>query len=737
MAKDEKNNAFSILCLTGSLILTLLSCYWFCAPRLARYGISAGYLNEVMYLYRDFFSDVYTLKGFSAILIICCAAFRTGKKQEIKWSTIGGYCGAGVLLYFIYPKDPYLYTFTSLTGLMFMIYGFSLIFRRLRGNFKPDEEEGFLQCDDKIETEYSVNIQYHYYYKQQLHNAWINLVGMFRALLILGVPGSGKSFACYSPIIEQTIRKKYTMFLYDYKFPDLTEQVLSEIYYQTKHENLWAGDEKKPAFYVLNFDDPMRSHRCNPIHHTYITDPADTTEIADLLFKNINKGGKQGFDFFNESAKVYLDALTWWLANYDPDALYNKQEDLDWIEANLGVAYLNNIPRNLLGDMDGSTVIGSKTNYQKKGIYCTFPHIIELMAYNYKKVFQILQFTKGLEAKISPFASALEGGAMEQLQGQIASAQIPMGKFVSPALYWVMTGNDFTLDFNDPDNPKIICMGNNPDRQSIYGSAIALYTSRMFKLINHKHKRHSVVLLDEFPTVYIKGIDNLIATARSNKVSICLGCQDMTQLTRDYGQDEAKVIFNTVGSILSGQVNGETAKTLSGMFGKEYRERKSRSLGDDSDSTTISYQLEEILPSSKMEALTPGTFFGKTADLFEAPIERKLFCGAIDIDNNRNKAVKKEWQKVPIITDFFDGQTPEIPEFELERLKKLHPKDADNMKKLQQEYIIELRNVEIMKNFNQIKEDIKDVVESEFKRTKPLAEAYKERMKEEGLLSDQ
>ena len=737
MAKDEKSNAFSTACFLAALVLTLLSCYWFCAPILAESGFSPKVLNEVMYMYRDFFSKPYGMKMFCIVLAACGGAFRTGKKEEIKWSTIGGYSGAGLLLYLLFPRHPYVYTLTSFTGFIVMAYGFSLIARRLRGQARPDEEEGFLQCDEKIETEYSVNIPYHYTYQKKLHYAWINLVGMFRAVLVLGVPGSGKSFACYSPIIEQTIRKRYTMFLYDYKFPDLTEQVLSEIYYQTRHEELWKGDEKKPSFYVLNFDDPMRSHRCNPIHHTYITDPADTTEIADLLFKNINKGGgKQGFDFFNESAKVYLDALTWWLANYDPDALYNSDEDIEWMRANLGQDHVDNIPRELLGDRDGSTVIGSRTNYEKKGMYCTFPHIIELMAYNYKKVFQILQFTKGLEAKISPFASALEGGAMEQLQGQIASAQIPMGKFVSPALYWVMTGNDFTLDFNDPDDPKIICMGNNPDRQSIYGSAIALYTSRMFKLINHKHKRHSVVLLDEFPTVYIKGIDNLIATARSNKVSIVLGAQDKTQLIRDYGAEEAKVIFNTVGSIMSGQVNGETAKDLSGMFGKEYRERRSRSLGDDSDSTTISYQLEEILPSSRMEALTPGTFFGKTADLFEAPIERKLFCGAIDVDDARNKAVRKEWQKVPVITDFFEGQEPEISDFDLDRLKKLHPKDADNPKKLQQEYIIELRNVEIMKNFNSIKDDIRKVVESEFNRTRPLAEAYRQRMKEEGLLDE-
>ena len=458
--------------------------------------------------------------------------------------------------------------------------------------------------------------------------------------------------------------------------------------------------------YILNFDDPKRSNRCNPIHHSYITDPADTTEIADLLFKNINKGtSKGGFDFFNESAKVYLDGLTWFLANYDPDAIY--------------------------GGEDGYTVVGSDSNFRKKGCYCTFPHIIELMAYNYKKVFQILQYTHGLEAKISPFASALEGGAMEQLQGQIASAQIPLGKFVSPALYWIMTGDDFTLDINNPEEPKIVCMGNNPDRQSIYGSAIALYTSRMFKLINHKHRRHSGVLFDELPTVFIKGLDNLIATARSNKVAIILGAQDRSQLYRDYGNDEAKVIFNTVGNILSGQVNEDTAESLSKMFGKEFREQQSRSISDDSDSTSISFQLQEILPASKISTLTQGTFFGRIADNFDTPIERKLFCGAIEVDTERQKRKRKEWQKVPFMTDFFGGKIPALSPEDKDRLSKLHPKLKDNDDKLREKYMDEIVNDTIMRNFEKVKADVAFIVEKEYERTKEFAERDKARRRAE------
>ena len=703
MAKDEKKEGFSTMCVMIALIAAIMSTLYWCAPDLAAAGFDmrSNIMGKVLILFKPVLSQSYTTRLFILLLILASATQKTTKKDDkatmpkaLAWSLAGT---AVTLL--PTQKMSVLYPVTLAAGITMCVHGYHLIFRIIKGGTEP-EEDSFLQCDELITSEYSVNIPYHYTYQKKLHNAWINLVAPFRASMVMGVPGSGKSFAIYNKCIEDMVRKGYTIFLYDYKFPDLTEELMTEIYYQRKHEGLWKDDKNPPRLYILNFDDPKRSNRCNPIHHSYITDPADTTEIADLLFKNINKGAsKGGFDFFNESAKVYLDALTWLLANYDPDAIY--------------------------GGDDGYTVVGSSTGYVNKGCYCTFPHIIELMAYNYKKTFQILQYTHGLEAKISPFASALEGGAMEQLQGQIASAQIPLGKFVSPALYWIMTGDDFTLDINNPEEPKIVCMGNNPDRQSIYGSAIALYTSRMFKLINHKHKRHSAVLLDELPTVFIKGLDNLIATARSNKVAIILGAQDRSQLKRDYGDDEAKVIINTVGNLLSGQVNGETAESLSKIFGKQFREQQSRSISDDSDSRSISFQLQEILPSSKIETLTQGVFVGKVADNFETPIDRKLFCGTIDVDLARQKEKKKEWQKVPVMTDFFDGKIPELPKDEEERLGKLYPKIKDNKDKLLEKYMDEEVQKAVMRNFEKVKRDIQTMVEKEYDRTLEFVEAAK------------
>jgi hypothetical protein len=402
---------------------------------------------------------------------------------------------------------------------------------------------------------------------------------------------------------------------------------------------------------VINFNDPIRSLRCNPINPRYITDPADTTEIAELVMLNVNKAAVEKEDFFTLSAKVYLDALIWFLKLYED------------------------------------------------GRYCTFPHVIELMAQDYKKVFSILSRYPELEAKIKPFSNALEGGAQDQLQGQIASAQIPLNKFVSPSLYWVLTGDDFTLDINDPKHPKILCVGNDPDRQAIYGTTLALFTSRMFKLINHKGKRKCGVLLDELPTIFLKGLDNLIATARSNKVAIVLGAQDKSQLKRDYGEKESEVIFNTVGNIFSGQVNGKTAEELSKSFGKEFRKRESQTRGIEQDSVNISFQHEELLPLSTIETLSQGVFFGKVADNNDMKIKEKFFCGEIIRDIEELERKRKRWREIPKFTDFGEDEA-----------RRSVYDDADGA--LLSYFINELRKGVVIYAYDDIFQEAKERVES-------------------------
>lgn len=236
--------------------------------------------------------------------------------------------------------------------------------------------------------------------------------------------------------------------------------------------------------------------------------------------------------------------------------------------------------------------------------------------------------------------------------------KIPLSRMISPQLYWVLTGNDFTLDINNPEEPKILCMGNNPDRQSIYGAALGLYNSRLIRLINKKGKLKSSLIIDELPTIYIRGLDNLIATARSNKVSVCLGFQDFSQLERDYGEKEAKVITNTVGNIFSGQVVGDTARTLSERFGKIVQLRESHSVSNENVTTSTNTQLETLIPASKISNLTQGMFVGSVADNFDERIEQKIFHAEIVIDNDKVKAETAAYVPIPEISSFIgeDGK---------------------------------------------------------------------------------
>ena len=238
----------------------------------------------------------------------------------------------------------------------------------------------------------------------------------------------------------------------------------------------------------------------------------------------------------------------------------------------------------------------------KNGKYCTFPHAIEFLNRKYADIFPILTSYPELENYLSPFMDAWESSAVEQLQGQIASAKIPLSRMISPALYWVMTADDFTLDINNPEEPKVLVVGNNPDRQGIYGAALGLYNSRIVKLINKKKRLKSAVIIDELPTIYMRGLDNLIATARSNKVAVMLGFQDFSQLKRDYGDKESAVICNTVGNVFAGQVVAETAKTLSERFGKVLQKRQNMTINRNETSVSINTQMDSLIVSIRRNA---------------------------------------------------------------------------------------------------------------------------------------
>lgn len=603
--KSDFDKFYYFIVVTGVVVL-LANLYYYAHPFWKSLGWTHEIADSLMVKLRagGTFSGPWKTKALAMGLFAISLITRYGKGKKTPWWLIGAGGAIGFVLYLLPIKDALLYIISTVAGTAVLWWAFGSVGRNLGGfdEAKNDRAETFEQNGKLQNTDDSINIPTIYQYHQRLHKGWINVVNPFRATLVLGTPGSGKSYSVYGPFIEQMIAKGYSMFVYDYKYPDLTEVVYNELL-----QNI-GSYKVKPEFCVINFQDPRFSLRCNPINPRYIEDPADTTEIAELVMLNVNKQAVEKEDFFTLSAKVYLDALIWFLKIYED------------------------------------------------GRYCTFPHVIELMAQDYKKVFKILSRYPELEAKIKPFQNALEGNAQDQLQGQIASAQIPLNKFVSKKLYWVLSGDDFSLDINDPEHPKVLCVGNDPDRQSIYGTTLALYTSRMFKTINHKRKLKCGVLLDELPTIYLKGIDNLIATARSNKVAIVLGAQDKSQLRRDYGEKESDVIFNTVGNVFSGQVNGKTAEELSRSFGKEFRRRESQTRSIESDSVNVSFQQEELLPVSTIETLSQGVFFGKVADNNDEKISNKFFCGEIQIDKARMAEKRKRWQPLPQLTSFGEDE---------------------------------------------------------------------------------
>lgn len=636
-----------------SILFVVIHVYWYCYEAFSQMGFTLEIVDRVLVNFHrtaGLFGSLLTTKVFAVIfLALSCLGTQGIKNDKITWEKIHATLLAGLVLFFMnwwmlrLPLPPgvilgqYIATITA--GYILMLMAGQWTSRMLKNNLMEDvfntENESFMQETRLLQNEYSVNLPTKFVYKGKEWQGWINVVNPFRASIVLGTPGSGKSFAVVNSFIKQQISKGFAVYIYDYKFDDL-----SLIAYNCLVKNL-DKYKVKPRFYVINFDDPRRSHRCNPIAPEFMTDISDAYESAYTIMLNLNKTWiqKQG-DFFVESPIILLAAIIWYLKIY------------------------------------------------KDGKYCTFPHAIELLNRNYEDLFPILTSYPELENYLSPFMDAWQGGAQDQLQGQIASAKIPLSRMISPQLYWVMTGNDFSLDINNPESPKVLCVGNNPDRQNIYSAALGLYNSRIVRLINKKGRLKSAVIIDELPTIYFRGLDNLIATARSNKVAVCLGFQDFSQLNRDYGDKESKVIQNTVGNIFSGQVVGETAKTLSERFGKILQQRQSLSINRQDTSTSINTQLDSLIPASKIANLSQGTFVGAVSDNFGEEIEQKIFHAQIVVDTATVAAETKNYRKIPIVNPFLD--------------------DKGNDIMLQQ----------IQRNYDKVKKDVIDIVAEELERIK-------------------
>jgi len=492
-----------------------------------------------------------------------------------------------------------------------------------------EENETFPQEERLLENEYSINLPAKYVLGKELRDSYINVINPFRGLLIAGTPGAGKSYFVIRQIIDQHIKKGFSMFIYDFKFDDLSRLAYNKLLQYVD------GYAVKPKFFVINFDDLNRTHRCNPLHPEAMEDITDATEASRTIMMGLNRDWikKQG-DFFVESPINFLTACIWYLRRYED------------------------------------------------GKYCTLPHVIELMQSDYDQLFAVLETQEEIKVLMNPFISAYRQQAMAQLEGQIASAKIGLARLASPQLYYVLLGNDFTLDVNNPSEPKIICIGNNPQKLQVYGAVLSLYISTMIKLVNRKGQLKSSLIFDEFPTIYFNNMDSLIATARSNKVATVLAVQDYSQLKKDYGAEQADVITGIVGNIISGQVTGSTAKTLAENFGKISQQKDSMSINSSDTSITKANQMDYAIPASKIATLSSGEFVGVVADNPEQKIKLKMFHCEIQNDHEGIASEEKSYVDLPLI-------------------KKVSIDD-------------------IMANYHQIKGEIADLLIVELKKTLPL-----------------
>lgn len=596
----------------GSLVLLFLHFYFHCYSAFKQWELTTDLGDRLLenIARTGLFRSVQFSKSLSLLLLGISLIGAKGKKSEtIQKSSIVWCLAAGSLLFFLSylllslkgdrEQIAVVYMTITTTGFLLLLTGGTRLSRLIQLNLHQDIfnelNETFPQEERWLQNEYSINLPAQYNLKGKIRKSWINIINPFRGLLVTGTPGSGKSYFVIQHVIRQHIGKGFSMLVYDFKYDDLTK-----IAYNTLLKN--GGAYKvKPAFYVINFDDLSHSHRCSPLDPSTMFDITDATESSRSILLGLNKDWitKQG-DFFVESPINFLTAIIWFLKKY------------------------------------------------KNGKYCTLPHVIELMQVEYEKLFPVLRTEKEIEVLINPFISAYKNNAMEQLEGQIASAKIGMARLSSPQLYWIMSGNDFILDINNPGSPKVLCLANNPQKQQVFGAVLSLYVNRIIKLVNQKDKLKCSLVFDEFPTIFINGIDSLIATARSNKVATCLGMQDFSQLKKDYGADQAAVIMNIAGNIISGQVTGETAKQLSERFGKIIQVKESVSINRMDTSISKSGGLDFAVPASKIAGLSSGEFVGMVADDPQEKIKLKTFHAAIINDQKDRKNEERDFE-IPLV----------------------------------------------------------------------------------------
>lgn len=619
------------------------------------------------------------------LVCICVVCIGTKAKKALKFNvktmviypvlaglTLVGFCfvfhGMSIGVSWMgFPANRILYAVCSVVGTMLVHQGLDGIAKYYNYKVGDDrfnfENESFQQSETLVNNDYSVNIPMIYYWKQKMHKGWINIINPFRGTIVLGTPGSGKSFGIIDPFIRQHSAKGFALMVYDFKFPTLAKTLFYQYCKNRKSNKL----PENCGFRIVNFTDVEYSNRINPIQRKYIPDLAAASETAATLLASLNKGGgekKGGSEaFFTNSAENFLAAIIYFFVNFHPVGFRNGKklkrfisqegkklelvirnwDDFNAIdeEGNVVLDFVDENGNDVSTDEDRMFVELNGYSYKDRtgkriaidrcwyedeegnevepdtitGEYSDMPHVLSFLGRPYDQVFNILMQDDKIASLMAPFKSAYENKANDQLEGMVGTLRVNAARLVSPEAYWVFTGDDFDLKISDKENPSYLVIANDPEKEQVIGSLNALVLNRLITRVNSKGNIPVSIIVDELPTLYFHKIDRLIGTARSNKVSVTLGFQELPQLEADYGKVGMQKIITTVGNVVSGSARAkETLEWLSNdIFGKVVQVKKGVTIDRDKTSINLNENMDALVPASKISDMATGWICGQTA----------------------------------------------------------------------------------------------------------------------------
>ena len=606
----------------------------------------------------------------------------------------------------------WLYMVASLIGTILIHIALDNVSKYFKDGMLKDrfnfENESFEQTEEYVDNKYSVNIPMRYYYKGRFRKGWINIINPFRGTWVVGTPGSGKTFSVIEPYIRQHSAKGFAMVVYDYKFPTLA----TKLYYHYKKNQQQDKTPKGCRFNIINFVNVEYSRRVNPIQQKYISNLAAAQETAETLIESLQKGQKGsggGSDqFFQTSATNFLAACIYFFVNYGKKPYDEHGNELE--------AQYEEDPdthhKRLTGRVFAKGHLGEKEHIVEpaywKGKYSDMPHVLSFLNRDYSEIFEVLETDPEVYPLMAPFMTAKKNNAMEQLEGMIGTLRVQTSRLATKEAYWVFSGDDFDLKVSDPKNPSYLLIANDPEMESIIGALNALILNRLVTRVNSGQGKNVPVsiIVDELPTLYFHKIDRLIGTARSNKVAVTLGFQELPQLEADYGKVGKDKIITTVGNVISGSARSkDTLDWLSGdIFGKVVQLKKGITIDRDRTSINLNENLDSLVPASKISDMASGWICGQTArDFTVTKTGRK---GAMDIQKAEEFKTSKFFCKTNFNMDEIKAEEEDYKNFPLPKFYDFGSVDA-------KERIL-------YNNFNKIDQEVKNmikVIQREFHQT--------------------